>query len=87
MCFVGIDDEVPEDLGCHILSFLDVPTLGQKKTVCRSWQILFTNTINKKASTPKPFQSRRELDDAVMKYAKYNPDDAQEFRRNRLVAS
>eukprot|EP00978_Attheya_sp_CCMP212_P021477 scaffold62765_cov53-Attheya_sp.AAC.1 len=79
MNFVGIDDEVPEDVGRHILSFLDVPTLVRKKTVCRSWQILFTNTIHEKASTPKPFQSSTELKKAVDKYTKYNPDDAEEF--------
>eukprot|EP00978_Attheya_sp_CCMP212_P006814 scaffold15872_cov36-Attheya_sp.AAC.2 len=31
MNFEGIDDFVPEDVGRYILSFLDVPTLVQKK--------------------------------------------------------
>jgi hypothetical protein len=53
MNFKGIDDVVPEDVGCHILSFLDVPTLVQKKVVCRSWKWLFTSTIQQTASTPK----------------------------------
>eukprot|EP00978_Attheya_sp_CCMP212_P023909 scaffold74226_cov51-Attheya_sp.AAC.1 len=79
MNFEGIDDEVPEEVGRQILSFLDVPTLVQKKAVCRSWQILFTNTIHAKASTPKAFRSRAELRKAVYKYTKYNPVDAEAF--------
>jgi hypothetical protein len=79
MSFVGIDDVVPEDVASYILTFLDVPTLTRKKAVCRSWQILFTNTIHQKASTPKPFQSQAELTAAVKKYAKYNLIDAEEF--------
>eukprot|EP00978_Attheya_sp_CCMP212_P015371 scaffold39659_cov52-Attheya_sp.AAC.4 len=79
MHFAGIDDEVPEDVGRHILSFLDFPTLVQKKAVCCSWQILFTNTIRERESTPKPFQSRDKLKEAVDKYTKYNLDDAEEF--------
>eukprot|EP00550_Attheya_septentrionalis_P005912 CAMPEP_0198290054 /NCGR_PEP_ID=MMETSP1449-20131203/8042_1 /TAXON_ID=420275 /ORGANISM="Attheya septentrionalis, Strain CCMP2084" /LENGTH=38 /DNA_ID= /DNA_START= /DNA_END= /DNA_ORIENTATION= len=38
MNFAGIDDEVPEDVGRYIMSYLDVPTLVRKKAVCRSWQ-------------------------------------------------
>ena len=41
MNFEGIDDVVPEDVGHYILSFLDVPTLVQKKAVCRSWKAVF----------------------------------------------
>eukprot|EP00978_Attheya_sp_CCMP212_P022299 scaffold66326_cov57-Attheya_sp.AAC.2 len=70
---------VPEDIGRHILSFLDVPTLVQKKSVCRSWKLLFTNTINQKASAPKAFESRTELKEAVNTYTKYNLDDAEAF--------
>eukprot|EP00978_Attheya_sp_CCMP212_P012761 scaffold31898_cov47-Attheya_sp.AAC.1 len=80
------DDTLPalqavlEDLTPHILSFLDVPTLVQKKAVCRSWQRLFTEAVDRKASrTPRPFQSRQELRGAVNKYVKYDPDDAEEF--------
>eukprot|EP00978_Attheya_sp_CCMP212_P039146 scaffold201029_cov63-Attheya_sp.AAC.1 len=76
MDFEGIDDVVPEDVGRHILSFLDVPTLVRKKAVCRSWQILFTNAIRQKAPTPKAFQSEAELKEAVNKYTKYNLADA-----------
>jgi surface protein len=79
MNFAGIDDAVPEDVGRHILSFLDVPTLVHKKVVCRSWQLLFTATINAKAPTPQAFQSSKELLEAVEKYAKYNIVDADEF--------
>eukprot|EP00978_Attheya_sp_CCMP212_P001445 scaffold3023_cov50-Attheya_sp.AAC.1 len=79
MNFEGIDDVVPEDVGRHILSFLDVPTLVQKKIVCRSWLLLFTNTVNEKASTPRAFESREELQEAVKKYTKYNLVDAEEF--------
>ena len=77
--FTGINDRVPEELGRYILSYLDVPTLVRKKAVCRSWQLLFTDAIHQKASTPKAFQSRAELKEAVDKYVKYNVVDAQEF--------
>eukprot|EP00978_Attheya_sp_CCMP212_P041551 scaffold239594_cov67-Attheya_sp.AAC.2 len=79
MNFEGIDDVVPEDVGQYILSFLDVPTLVQKKAVCRSWKVLFTNAIRQKALPPKAFQSRTELNDALYKYLKYNLVDAEEF--------
>ena len=79
MNFAGIDDEVPEDVGRYIMSYLDVPTLVRKKAVCRSWQLLFTDMIHQKASTPKAFQSREELKEAVEKYLKYNVVDAEAF--------
>jgi surface protein len=79
MNFAGIDDAVPEDVGRHIIGFLDVPTLVQKKVVCRSWQLLFTATINAKVPTPLAFQSSEELRKAVKKYTKYNISDADEF--------
>jgi surface protein len=79
MNFAGIDDEVPEDVGRYIMSYLDVPTLVRKKAVCRSWQLLFTDKIHQKASTPKAFQSREELKEAVEKYLKYNVVDAEAF--------
>eukprot|EP00978_Attheya_sp_CCMP212_P037268 scaffold174456_cov65-Attheya_sp.AAC.1 len=79
MNFEGIDDVLPEDVGRHILTFLDVPTLVQKKVVCRSWRTLFTDIIRQKAVTPKAFQTRKELRDAVHKYAKYNRVDAEEY--------
>eukprot|EP00978_Attheya_sp_CCMP212_P038731 scaffold195003_cov39-Attheya_sp.AAC.1 len=53
---------VLEDLAPHILSFLDVPTLVQKKIVCHSWQRRFTETVDQKVPTPpRPFQSGQEL--------------------------
>eukprot|EP00978_Attheya_sp_CCMP212_P025054 scaffold79864_cov46-Attheya_sp.AAC.1 len=71
---------VLEDLAPHIINFLDVPTLVQKKIVCRSWQRRFTEMIDQKAPTPtRPFQSGQELRDAVNKYVQYDPDDADEF--------
>jgi surface protein len=70
---------VPEEVGRYILSFLDVPTLVQKKAVCRSWKEILTNTIVQKSSPPKPFQSRTELKEAVDKYLEYNIVDAEEF--------
>eukprot|EP00978_Attheya_sp_CCMP212_P003068 scaffold6251_cov52-Attheya_sp.AAC.6 len=79
MNFEGIDDIVPEEVGRYIVSYLDVPTLVQKKVVCRSWQILFTHVIDQKAVTPKAFQSSNELHEAVRKYTKYNRADAEEF--------
>eukprot|EP00978_Attheya_sp_CCMP212_P049255 scaffold638035_cov134-Attheya_sp.AAC.1 len=56
-CIPGL----PDDVGRHILGFLDVPTLVKKKVIRRSWCTLFTNTIEKKAPIPKPFESRDEL--------------------------
>jgi surface protein len=79
MSFDGIDDKVPDEMSRYIISFLDVPTLVQKRAVCRSWQILFTHVIDQKAPTPKAFQSRRELNLAVSKYTKYIHADAEEF--------
>eukprot|EP00978_Attheya_sp_CCMP212_P025649 scaffold82881_cov24-Attheya_sp.AAC.1 len=65
MNLAGIDDAVPEDIGHHILSFLDVPSLVQKKVVCRLWQLLFTNTIRQKAPISQAFhQSSEELREA-----------------------
>eukprot|EP00978_Attheya_sp_CCMP212_P027093 scaffold90328_cov40-Attheya_sp.AAC.1 len=74
--------ELTEDVGCHsIVGFLDVPTLVKQKAVCRSWtwRALFTDTIERKASTPQPFQTDNELRMAVKKYAEYNPNDAEDF--------
>eukprot|EP00978_Attheya_sp_CCMP212_P009241 scaffold21810_cov41-Attheya_sp.AAC.3 len=72
-------NELPEGMGRHIAGFLDVPTLVEKKAVCRSWRALFTTTIEQKASTPHAFESRDELRNAVKKYADYNPNDAEEI--------
>uniref|UniRef100_A0A7S2XPV1 F-box domain-containing protein n=1 Tax=Attheya septentrionalis TaxID=420275 RepID=A0A7S2XPV1_9STRA len=72
-------NEIPDEVGRHIVGFLDVPTLVKKKVVCRSWRALFTDTIERKASTPQVFQSGDELRIAVEKYAKYNPNDAEDF--------
>jgi surface protein len=71
--------DLPDDVGRHILDFLDVPTLVQKKVICHSWRRVFTDTIEQKASTPKAFESNQELRSAVEKYAEYNPDDAESF--------
>eukprot|EP00978_Attheya_sp_CCMP212_P042256 scaffold254712_cov55-Attheya_sp.AAC.1 len=79
MDFEGIDNAVPEDVGRHILSFLDVTNLVRKKAVCRSWQILCTSAIRQKAPIPKAFQSDTELKEAVAKYTNYNFVDADEF--------
>jgi surface protein len=79
MNFEGIDSVVPQDVGHYILSFLDVPTLVKKKAVCRSWRVMLTNAIVQKASTPKAFDSRTELKEAVYKYSQYNLVDAEEF--------
>eukprot|EP00978_Attheya_sp_CCMP212_P031883 scaffold122170_cov56-Attheya_sp.AAC.1 len=87
MDFEWMDYEVPDDMAHHILSFLDVQTLLQKKVVCRSWQLLVTKTIYQKASIPKAFESCAELREAVQKYTKYNIDDSEEFAQNLWVAS
>eukprot|EP00978_Attheya_sp_CCMP212_P031118 scaffold116435_cov47-Attheya_sp.AAC.1 len=72
-------NELPDDVGRHIVGFLDVPTLVKKKAVCRSWRALFTITIEQKAPTPQTFESGDELRIAVEKYAEYNPNDAEDF--------
>eukprot|EP00978_Attheya_sp_CCMP212_P005064 scaffold11190_cov32-Attheya_sp.AAC.5 len=80
MDFDPIDNEaLPEDVVGVILSFLDVPTLVEKKAVCRSWRLLFTHTINQKAPTPKAFISHTKLRLTVAKYMQYNVVDAEEF--------
>eukprot|EP00978_Attheya_sp_CCMP212_P036037 scaffold160667_cov20-Attheya_sp.AAC.1 len=79
MNFEGIDDVLPEDVGRHLLTFLDVPTLVEKKAVCRSWRTLFTNIIRQKAVTPKAFQTGNELREAMKEYATYNRVDADEY--------
>eukprot|EP00978_Attheya_sp_CCMP212_P043326 scaffold280680_cov60-Attheya_sp.AAC.2 len=71
------DSKQEEDKGN---SGANVPTtLVEKKIVCRSWQRRFTETVDQKAPTPRPFQSGQELRDAVNKYVQYDPDDADEF--------
>jgi hypothetical protein len=70
---------LPEDVGCHIVSFLGVPTLVQKKVICRSWRALFTDTIERKAPVPKAFESGDQLRMAVKRYARYDPKDAEDF--------
>jgi surface protein len=42
-------------------------------------RIQFTETVDRKAPTPRPFQSNQELEDAVTKCVKYDPNDAEEF--------
>eukprot|EP00978_Attheya_sp_CCMP212_P034410 scaffold143925_cov52-Attheya_sp.AAC.3 len=71
--------KLPDEVGRHIVGFLDVPTLVKKKAVCRSWRALFTDTIERKASTPQPFESGDELRFAVKQYAYYNPNDPDDF--------
>eukprot|EP00978_Attheya_sp_CCMP212_P016203 scaffold42250_cov44-Attheya_sp.AAC.2 len=70
---------LPDDVGRHILGFLDVPTLVKKKVICRSWCRLLTNTIEQKAPVPKPFESGGELHSAVNKYTQYEPADAEDL--------
>jgi surface protein len=84
MNFEGIDSAlpsayIPDDVMFYIISFLDVPTLVQKKAVCRSWQRLFTHIIDQKAPTPIPFESNTELRKAVCKYTEYRLGDADYF--------
>ena len=70
---------LPDNVGRQILGFLDVPTLVQKKVICRSWCRLFTNTVEQKATVPKPFESGEELRSTVEKYTRYKPADAEAF--------
>eukprot|EP00978_Attheya_sp_CCMP212_P012274 scaffold30483_cov52-Attheya_sp.AAC.4 len=73
------DVVVSDDVSLYIICFLDFLTLVKKKAVCRSWEVLFTNAIRRKALIPKAFQSTRELKETVDKYLKYNLVDAEEF--------
>eukprot|EP00978_Attheya_sp_CCMP212_P011682 scaffold28949_cov51-Attheya_sp.AAC.3 len=72
------ENNIP-DMLLYILSFLNVPALVQKKAVCRSWQRLITNTVERKASIPKAFESKAELKTAVDKYTQDKLGDADEF--------
>eukprot|EP00978_Attheya_sp_CCMP212_P025081 scaffold80008_cov47-Attheya_sp.AAC.3 len=72
--------ELPEELVCHIMSFLDVPTLVQKKAVCQNWERTCTEVIDQMAPVPRtPFETREELQTAVRKYSKYDASDADVF--------
>eukprot|EP00978_Attheya_sp_CCMP212_P003314 scaffold6828_cov53-Attheya_sp.AAC.4 len=73
--------ELPEELVYHILTFLDVATLVQKKPVCHLWRELCTTAINQKAPIPRmAFETDGEqLYAAVKKYTKYKAHDAEEF--------
>eukprot|EP00978_Attheya_sp_CCMP212_P030393 scaffold111540_cov55-Attheya_sp.AAC.2 len=71
--------ELPDDVGRHIIGFLSVPTLVEKKVICRAWRTLLTNTIEQKAPIPKAFESSNELRIMVEKYARYNPVDAEDI--------
>eukprot|EP00978_Attheya_sp_CCMP212_P038148 scaffold186147_cov40-Attheya_sp.AAC.1 len=70
---------LPDDVGRHIVGFLDVPTLVQKKIICRSWRAFFADTIERKAPVPKAFESGDQLQGAVEKYTQYDPKDAEYF--------
>eukprot|EP00978_Attheya_sp_CCMP212_P046794 scaffold412006_cov51-Attheya_sp.AAC.1 len=73
--------ELPEELACHIImSFLDVPTLVQKKVVCRNWERICTGVIDRMAPAPRTtFETREELKTAVKRYSKYDASDADVF--------
>jgi surface protein len=77
-------EQVPEEMVTHILTFLDVPTLVQKKPVCRLWQDLCTTAIDQKAPIPRMvFETNEELCDAVKYYTIdkpwYKADNAEKF--------
>eukprot|EP00978_Attheya_sp_CCMP212_P033927 scaffold139664_cov55-Attheya_sp.AAC.2 len=72
--------ELPEEMVHHILTFLDVATLAQKRTVCRLWRELCTTAIDQKAPIHRTaFETNDELRGAVKKYTMYKADDAEEF--------
>jgi hypothetical protein len=50
--------ELTEDVGRHIVGFLDIPTIVKKKVVCRSWRVLFTNAIEQKR---RPYHKHSNL--------------------------
>jgi surface protein len=56
----------------YALSFLDVKTLLQKETVSKPWRRLSKMTVrNKCCGRPQAFQSKQELDDAVVIYCMF----------------
>eukprot|EP00978_Attheya_sp_CCMP212_P035939 scaffold159330_cov67-Attheya_sp.AAC.1 len=64
-------------IGCMIISWLH-----QLPEEVGRYVVVFLDVptlVEKKASTPKPFESGNELRSAVAKYAQYNPVDAEEF--------
>jgi surface protein len=71
---------VPEELVYLIMSYWDVPTLVKSKAVCRLWQMLCTILIDRKAPIPRRvFETGDELRNAVLRYTRYNPTDADAF--------
>jgi surface protein len=72
--------ELPEELARVIMSYWDVPTLVRNKAVCLTWKRLCTAVIDDKAPIPRQaFLSGDELRSAVIKYARYNATQAEEF--------
>jgi surface protein len=63
------------------LSFLDVKALLQKIKVNKTWQKLCERTIQDKCGSngPKPFESKKELRDAIEKYCLYLPECMEEI--------
>ena len=71
-----------DDLLQEVLKYLDVASLVEKKQVCTHWKNLCTRTIDQKnGDAPRPFQSRDELREAILKYVSSvnNPQDAEEI--------
>jgi surface protein len=68
-----------EEMILEVLQYLDVPTLVEKKLVCRRWQRLCTAVVDSKRKIQVAFETNQELRYAVQKYVDYNLDDAEEF--------
>ena len=74
--------EGKEDLLLEVLTYLDVPSLVEKKQVCKHWKNTSTKAIDLKCGgTPKAFQANDELKVAVLKYTRSvgHPERAEEI--------
>lgn len=66
-----------DGLVVHVLSFLDVTSLVQNKQVCKKWQNLCTIAIDFKCASPKAFETRKELRNAVKHYCSNNASEVE----------
>jgi hypothetical protein len=82
MNFAGIDENVPEDVGGHILSFLDIPTLVCKKAISRSpWKktVHHTRWFRKRTHSESFSVTEGAVKGHEKIHTKYNLVDADKF--------
>ncbi|KAG7357844.1 hypothetical protein IV203_014431 [Nitzschia inconspicua] len=72
--------EQPELL-CNALSYLDVYSLLQMKTVATQWEKVCLSAIDQKVGKdgPKPFQTKEELEATMIKYFEYSAKNMEEI--------